>query len=224
MDGGEVFEISPLGGLDEIPAADWDRCAAPEAADGGRPLDPFTTHRFLKALEDSGSVGPGTGWQPHHLAARLGGRLLGVMPLYAKGHSQGEYVFDHSWAHAYERAGGRYYPKLQAAVPFTPATGRRFLTAADAPRAAVIAALAQGAAQIAGATACPRSTSPSAPRRSTRPAANWGCCGAPASSSTGSTRAIPASTSSSPPCPRASASRSGGSGARRWRAGWPSAA
>ncbi len=149
MDGGDVFEITTLGGLDEIAAEEWDSCAAPEAADGGRPFDPFTTHRFLKALEDSGSVGRGSGWAPRHLTARLGGGLVAVMPLYAKGHSQGEYVFDHSWAHAYENAGGRYYPKLQSAVPFTPATGRRFLTAAGAPREAAIAALTQGAAQLA---------------------------------------------------------------------------
>ena len=112
----------------DIPAADWDACACPEAADGGRPEDPFTTHRFLHALEESRSVGPGTGWEPHHLAVRQGGEIVAVAPLYAKGHSQGEYIFDHNWAHAYERAGGRYYPKLQIAVPFTPATGRRFLT------------------------------------------------------------------------------------------------
>ena len=121
-------EISVLSDLREISAEDWDACACPEAADGGRPMDPFTTHRFLRALEESGSVGAGTGWAPRHLAARKGEETLAVMPLYGKNHSQGEYVFDHSWAHAYEGAGGRYYPKLQGAVPFTPATGRRFLT------------------------------------------------------------------------------------------------
>lgn len=123
-----VIEIETLSSLAGIAAADWDACAAPETADRGRPHDPFTTHRFLSALEESGSVGAGTGWQPLHLVARSEGRTIAVMPLYAKSHSQGEYVFDHAWAQAYERAGGRYYPKLQAAVPFTPATGRRFLT------------------------------------------------------------------------------------------------
>ena len=122
------IEISVLGSLAEIDAAEWDACACPEAVDGTRPVDPFTTHRFLKALEDSGSVGPGTGWQPRHLVAHDAGDVIAVAPLYAKGHSQGEYIFDHNWAHAWERAGGRYYPKLQMAVPFTPATGRRFLT------------------------------------------------------------------------------------------------
>ncbi|MEZ5913626.1 MAG: GNAT family N-acetyltransferase [Paracoccaceae bacterium] len=122
-----AVEISVLDGISGIAAADWDACACPEAANG-RPADPFTTHRFLSALEASCSVGPGTGWQPHHLVARQEGRAIAVMPLYAKSHSQGEYIFDHGWADAYERAGGRYYPKLQVAVPFTPATGRRFLT------------------------------------------------------------------------------------------------
>ena len=125
MDGGERIEISVLGGLGDVAAADWDACGG----DGGAcPVDPFTTYRFLRALEESGSVGRGSGWSPRHLVARSGGTVIAVMPLYAKGHSQGEYIFDHNWAHAWERAGGGYYPKLQAAVPFTPATGRRFLT------------------------------------------------------------------------------------------------
>lgn len=118
-----------------IPAAQWDACADPPPNPGAPPgaiphraLDPFTTHRFLAALEASGSVGGRTGWQPQHLALREGDRLVAVMPLYLKTHSQGEYVFDHGWAEAWQRAGGRYYPKLQAAVPFTPVTGRRFLT------------------------------------------------------------------------------------------------
>jgi predicted N-acyltransferase len=109
-----------------IPAQDWDALACPEAATG-RPIDPFTTHRFLAALETSGSTGDGTGWQARPLVLRDQGRTVAAMPLYVKGHSQGEYIFDHSWAEAYARAGGRYYPKLQVAVPFTPATGRRFL-------------------------------------------------------------------------------------------------
>ncbi|MGS4945336.1 GNAT family N-acetyltransferase [Meridianimarinicoccus sp. RP-17] len=113
--------------LAAIDPADWDACACPETADGGRPADPFTTWRFLRALEDSRSVGTGTGWQPHYLTAEMDGQMIAAAPLYAKSHSQGEYIFDHNWAHAYERAGGRYYPKLQIAVPFTPATGRRLL-------------------------------------------------------------------------------------------------
>jgi uncharacterized protein len=90
--------------------------------------NPFVSHEFLTAMEDSGSVGPGTGWEPAPIAITDdAGRLLAAMPSYAKGHSQGEYVFDHSWADAWHRAGGRYYPKLQIAAPFTPATGPRLL-------------------------------------------------------------------------------------------------
>ncbi|KIQ70844.1 GNAT family N-acetyltransferase [Wenxinia marina] len=144
-----VIEITAHSSLAEIGPADWDACACPEAADGGRPRDPFTTYRFLSALEDSGSVGTGTGWQPRYLAARTTeGETIAVAPLYAKAHSQGEYMFDHNWAHAYEQAGGRYYPKLQIAVPFTPATGRRFLTR-PGHEADGMAALVQGAVQIA---------------------------------------------------------------------------
>ncbi len=144
----DAIEISAYGDLAGIPQADWDACACPEVADGGRPMDPFTTYRFLKALEDSGSVGPGSGWQPRYLVARNHGEVIAVAPLYAKGHSQGEYIFDHNWAHAYENAGGRYYPKLQMAVPFTPATGRRFLTK-PGHETVGMSALVQGAVQIA---------------------------------------------------------------------------
>jgi hypothetical protein len=144
----QEIEIRVLPSLKEIDAATWDACACPEAADGARPNDPFTTHRFLKALEDSNSVGPGTGWQPQYLQATMAGQTIGVAPMYAKGHSQGEYIFDHNWAHAFERSGGRYYPKLQMAVPHTPATGRRFLTHPDFPEAG-LSALVQGAVQLA---------------------------------------------------------------------------
>jgi uncharacterized protein len=140
------IEIRLHDSLAEIPAEAWDRCAAPEGS--ARPYDPFTTHRFLIALEQSGSVGPGTGWEPHYLAAYEADELIAAAPMYAKGHSQGEYVFDHSWAHAWERAGGRYYPKLQIAVPFTPATGRRFLVR-PGHDAQGMAALVQGAVQVA---------------------------------------------------------------------------
>ncbi|MCW3783674.1 GNAT family N-acetyltransferase [Defluviimonas salinarum] len=146
-----AIEITVLSGLGDIAAADWDACACPEAA-VGRPRDPFTTHRFLAALERSGSVGAGTGWQPHHLVARVDGEVIAAMPLYAKSHSQGEYIFDHGWADALERAGGRYYPKLQSAVPFTPVTGRRYLTRPGwevAGRAALTQAMVQIAADNA---------------------------------------------------------------------------
>lgn len=124
---GEVT-VSLQSGIAEIAEAEWNACACPEAADGGRAFDPFTSHRFLAALEVSGSVGPGTGWSPRPLVARKAGRMIAVAPMYVKSHSQGEYIFDHGWAEALERAGGRYYPKLQVAVPFTPVSGRRLLT------------------------------------------------------------------------------------------------
>jgi len=103
-----------------ISAEQWDRLAGAS--------NPFMSHAFLTALEDSGSVGAGTGWSPAPLVLEDGhGRLLGALPSYIKSHSQGEYVFDHAWADAWQRAGGHYYPKLQIAAPFTPATGPRLL-------------------------------------------------------------------------------------------------
>jgi predicted N-acyltransferase len=143
----QSIEIRLMGGIAEIGQADWDACACPETADGSPPHDPFTTYRFLSALEESQSVGQGTGWQQQHLAAFIEGQLIAVAPLYAKMHSQGEYVFDHNWAHALERAGGSYYPKLQIAVPHTPATGRRFLTRPGFEDVGT-QALIQGAVQV----------------------------------------------------------------------------
>ena len=123
-----MADLTLLDSLSDIPEAEWDAVAAPEQAEG-RPVDPFTTHRFLAALDLSGSTGKGSGWQARPLVLRDHGELLAATPLYVKTNSQGEYIFDHGWADALERAGGRYYPKLQIAVPFTPATGRRFLGA-----------------------------------------------------------------------------------------------
>lgn len=117
-----ALQADLLNGMTEISAQDWDALACPEA----RAIDPFTTHRFLAALDASGSTGEGTGWQTRPLVLR-DGAAVAALPLYVKSHSQGEYIFDHGWAQALERAGGSYYPKLQVAVPFTPATGRRFL-------------------------------------------------------------------------------------------------
>ena len=141
-------EVSILSGISDISESDWNACACPEAQDGGRPLDPFTTHRFLTALEASGSVGAGTGWTPRPMVARAAGQVIAVAPLYLKSHSQGEYVFDHAWAEAFEQAGGRYYPKLQGAVPFTPVTGRRLLTR-PGHEAAGQGALLQAMAEVA---------------------------------------------------------------------------
>ena len=143
------LDITAIPRLAEVAPADWDACACPESTEG-RAIDPFTTHRFLAALEASGSVGAGTGWQPQHLIARAHDTVIAVMPLYAKSHSQGEYIFDHNFAHAWQRAGGRYYPKLQSAVPFTPATGRRLLARPgweETGRAALLQAMVQIAGQ-----------------------------------------------------------------------------
>ena len=122
----------------QIAAAEWDACANPpdpsEPEAGGERFNPFISHAFLLALEQSRSVGGRSGWAPTHvLVEDEAGRLLAAAPTYIKSHSQGEYVFDHGWAQAYAQAGGRYYPKLQVAVPFTPATGRRLLVAPGAP-------------------------------------------------------------------------------------------
>ena len=119
-----------------------ERTSETESAGG---YNPFVCHDFLSALEESGSVGGGTGWQPAHLILEAaGGRIIGAAPAYLKAHSMGEYVFDHGWADAYERAGGRYFPKLLAAVPFTPVTGPRLLAADEAARAG----LAEGLKQV----------------------------------------------------------------------------
>jgi hypothetical protein len=116
--------------LAEIGREGWDACANPP----GRPLNPFLSFDFLQALEESGSASPRTGWVPRHLTVRdASGEVIGAMPLYLKGHSNGEYVFDWAWADAYERAGGRYYPKLLSAVPFTPVTAPKFLLREGAP-------------------------------------------------------------------------------------------
>ena len=126
MDGGDGLGMRVVDRLGGIEAAEWDACAGPD--------NPFVSYGFLAALEESGSVSSRTGWLPQHLLLEdADGRLVGAVPLYLKSHSWGEYVFDHSWADAYERAGGDYYPKLQAAVPFTPVPGPRLLIRPGAP-------------------------------------------------------------------------------------------
>ena len=128
-DGEERLAVTILSAVSEVEAAEWDACAGAD--------NPFIRHAFMDAMERSGSACARTGWLPRHLAVRDGeGRLLAAAPLYLKSHSFGEYVFDWSWAQAYERAGGKYYPKLQCAVPFTPVTGPRLLVhpAGDGPR------------------------------------------------------------------------------------------
>jgi len=152
--------------LKEVPAAAWDACAAgagnlctikpihednlsPSLSTRGQVDNPFLSHNFLSSLEQSHSVGGRTGWQSRHLLAETkDGSLVGAAPCYVKTHSRGEYVFDHGWADAYERAGGSYYPKLQVAVPFTPVTGPRLLTAPGPLADAVQGALADALAEI----------------------------------------------------------------------------
>jgi predicted N-acyltransferase len=133
------FQIHVHDRVADIGREALDACASPYG-------DPFLSFDFLDACEASGSAVPAAGWAGRHLSLRdEDNRVLGVMPLWLKGHSQGEYVFDHSWADAYQRAGGRYYPKLLSAVPFTPVTGPRFLAHPDADAAALRQALLQGA-------------------------------------------------------------------------------
>ncbi len=136
------------GGAAEIGAAAWNACANP---DGSRDSHPFTRYEFFAALEQSGSATPRTGWRPCHLALERGGRIEGLLPLYLKSHSQGEYVFDQGWADGFERAGGRYYPKLQACVPFTPVTGPRLFAAAGTDAHATRRALLSAGAETAEA-------------------------------------------------------------------------
>jgi uncharacterized protein len=159
--------------VSQIPAADWDACAnpvfLPDSLDGldtlaspitagpscttsVSPYNPFVSHAFYSAVEESGSACARTGWGPRHLVARLDGEIAGIVPCYLKSHSQGEYVFDRGWADAYERAGGRYYPKLQVSVPFTPATGPRLLIRNGVDKDQIGTALASGLMALCGAT------------------------------------------------------------------------
>jgi predicted N-acyltransferase len=172
------LHISVIGGMREVSAAEWDACANPqkdsanttaiissEAEANCKPngngagavyksvqeieYNPFLSHDFLFSLEDSASVGGRSGWEPQHLLARTpDGVLIAAAPCYVKSHSRGEYVFDRGWAEAYERAGGSYYPKLQVAVPFTPATGRRLLVRDPSQMDTVSRALGRGLIEL----------------------------------------------------------------------------
>jgi len=123
-----TFQVKIAQGLKAVPAADWDACALGPGSGDDDPFNPFVSHAFLSSLEESGCVGAKTGWTPVHVLVEDDAeKLLGAVPCYLKSHSMGEYVFDHSWADAYTRAGGHYYPKLQVSVPFTPVTGPRLL-------------------------------------------------------------------------------------------------
>lgn len=128
-------EIALARRIADLARAEWDALLGPAAS-------PFLEWDWLDALEQSGCVGAKTGWAPHHLTVRRDGRLIAAAPMYLKGHSQGEFVFDHTWAEAAERAGLSYYPKLLVAVPLTPATGQRFLTHPEHPRSPLLALMA----------------------------------------------------------------------------------
>jgi predicted N-acyltransferase len=165
--------LEAVSSVSQIPADEWDACANPNPVRGSlNGLDtvaspgatgescvasisgynPFVSHAFFSAIEESGSATARTGWGPRHLLARLDGKIAGIVPCYLKSHSQGEYVFDRGWADAYERAGGRYYPKLQASVPFTPATGPRLLIGGGIDREQIRTALAGGLVALCDAT------------------------------------------------------------------------
>ena len=143
-DGQTTLSLTLHPRISDIAASDWDACAGTLNGAG----NPFVSYAFLSALEDSGSASNRTGWLPQHAVLRDGGRVMGVAPMYAKSHSYGEYVFDHGWAHAFERAGGNYYPKLQVAVPFSPAPGPRLLAKPGIPLEAFGQALAQACEEL----------------------------------------------------------------------------
>jgi uncharacterized protein len=167
------ISLEAVSSVSQIPADEWDACANPLAGFGSlNGLDtlasssftgdscghltsgynPFVSHAFFAALEASGSACARTGWSPRHLLARLDGGIAGIVPCYLKSHSQGEYVFDRGWADAFERAGGSYYPKLQASVPFTPATGPRLLIRDGVDAELIGGTLAQGLVALCDAT------------------------------------------------------------------------
>ncbi|MEN0001313.1 MAG: GNAT family N-acetyltransferase [Pseudomonadota bacterium] len=142
------FRVRVVDSFKDIAAESWDRLSGASRGDATTAHNPFISHAFLASLEDSDSATRHTGWYPQHLILEdESGTVLGGAPAYLKSHSQGEYVFDYAWADAYERAGGRYYPKLQSSVPFTPATGPRLLVSpqinAEAGRVALASAMAQ---------------------------------------------------------------------------------
>src|SRR6185437_11522945 len=166
MDSAEIT-LEAVPSVGDVPADEWDACANPLAdpnslgsldtlAPAGfcaasKPYySPFVSHAFFAAAEGSGSAVARTGWGPRHLIAKIDNRIVGIVPCYLKSHSQGEYVFDRGWADAYERAGGRYYPKLQCSVPFTPATGPRLLIRDGIDREQIGNALAAGLVALCG--------------------------------------------------------------------------
>ena len=171
MDSSEIT-LEAVASVSQISAGEWNACANPSSApdslagfdslalpdaacsgvNSKSSYNPFVSHAFFSALETSGSASARTGWGPRHLLARVDGEIAGIVPCYLKSHSQGEYVFDRGWADAYERAGGRYYPKLQASVPFTPATGPRLLIRDGVDQDQIGTALSSGLVALCDAT------------------------------------------------------------------------
>ncbi len=164
MDSSEIT-LEAVPSVGDVPAEDWNACASPvpdpdslhglDTLAGSCPAskpyyNPFVSHAFFSAVEQSGSAISRTGWGPRHLLAKIDDQVVGIVPCYLKSHSQGEYVFDRGWADAYERAGGRYYPKLQCSVPFTPATGPRLLIRNGVDREQIGNALAAGLVALCG--------------------------------------------------------------------------
>jgi predicted N-acyltransferase len=142
-DSAPSLSLSLHSAIGEIGAAEWDACAGT--------ANPFVSHAFLSCVEESGSAGKRTGWLPRHAALRdEAGVLVAAAPMYAKSHSYGEYVFDHGWARAFEQAGGRYYPKLQVASPFSPVPGPRLLLkpSAGLPPEVLAGALVQACTEM----------------------------------------------------------------------------
>ncbi|TIL75959.1 MAG: GNAT family N-acetyltransferase [Mesorhizobium sp.] len=140
-----AYAIRVASGIGAFTCAEWDGLGGTSRGDTENDYNPLVSLAFLSAIEDSGCAVRRTGWQGHHLRLETAqGKLLGAVPCYLKSHSQGEYVFDHGWSDAFERAGGRYYPKLQCAVPFTPVTGPRLLVNQGEDSRAVKAGLAAG--------------------------------------------------------------------------------
>jgi uncharacterized protein len=171
MDSSEII-LEAVSSVSQIAAEDWDACANPSEHPDRlgflkSSYNPFVSHAFFSSLEASGSACAKTGWGPRHLLARRDGVIAGIVPCYLKSHSQGEYVFDRGWADAYHRAGGRYYPKLQASVPFTPATGPRLLIRHGVDRIEIASALASGL------TALCRATNASSAHVTFAPEAEW---------------------------------------------------
>ncbi|MEM8935707.1 MAG: peptidogalycan biosysnthesis protein [Pseudomonadota bacterium] len=155
-DGADALSARTLSSIGDIEAAAWDALANPK----DEPFDPFISHAFLLALEESKSVCREAGWAPMHLVLEEHGKAVGVAPLYLKGNSRGEYVFDQHWADAFERAGGSYYPKLLSGVPFTPVPGRRLLASSQDNRDNLARAIQQVTAQIGASSAHVNFTSP----------------------------------------------------------------